>query len=36
MTSTAEPTGTIETALAYAERLLRSNPRLAGEQAVKL
>jgi len=32
MTS-AHPTGTIETALAHAERLLRSNPRLAGEQA---
>jgi tetratricopeptide (TPR) repeat protein len=35
MTS-AHPTGTIETALAHAERLLRSNPRLAGEQASEI
>jgi tetratricopeptide (TPR) repeat protein len=35
MTS-AHPTGTIETALAHAERLLRSDPRLAGEQASEI
>jgi tetratricopeptide (TPR) repeat protein len=33
MTSTAEPTGTLDTALAHTRRLLRSNPRLAAEQA---
>src|SRR5271169_6458334 len=33
MTSTAEPTGTVDTALAHTRRLLRSNPRLAAEQA---
>jgi tetratricopeptide (TPR) repeat protein len=33
MTSGAEPTGTIDTALAHAERLLRADPRLAAEQA---
>jgi hypothetical protein len=33
MTSTAEPTGTVDTALAHAKRLLLSNPRLAVEQA---
>src|ERR1022692_456326 len=33
MTSTAEPTGTLDTALAHTRRLLLSNPRLAAEQA---
>ncbi|HLN49305.1 MAG TPA: tetratricopeptide repeat protein, partial [Steroidobacteraceae bacterium] len=33
MTSTAEPTGTVDTALAHTKRLLHSNPRLAAEQA---
>ena len=33
MTSTAEPTGTVDTALAHARRLLQSNPALAAEQA---
>ena len=32
MTSTAEPTGTLDTALAHTRRLLLSNPRLAAEQ----
>jgi len=33
MTSSAEPTGTIDAALAHAQRLLRTHPRLAAEQA---
>jgi tetratricopeptide (TPR) repeat protein len=33
MTSTAEPTGTLDTALVHTRRLLLSNPRLAAEQA---
>src|SRR5450759_3814331 len=33
MTSTAEPTGTVDTALAHTRLLLRNNPGLAAEQA---
>jgi tetratricopeptide (TPR) repeat protein len=33
MTSSAEPTGTIDAALAHAQRLLQTNPTLAAEQA---
>jgi len=36
MNSTSEPTGTLETALAHTQRLLRSNPVLAAEQAQEI
>ena len=36
MSSTPDPTGTLETALAHAQRLLQDSPALAAEQAEEI